>query len=213
MAKSKFLIIIVFLFIVLVNVSYRFASARETERELGNSKLRNAAKVIIPSDVSMDELKKIKKITLLITSTSQLFGQTASDLLAVKLREEKFEVTEESKVSEETIKQISKIEKEMQADKEKQPEGILNIVKIGQKLGLDAVFIGAIFEGKSQISFVSDKPPRLMEKIVVSTFYLQVVAIQSEKVVVSIILEYDKGENIYNAIDTMTSIIRDEMRK
>lgn len=206
MAKSKFLIIIVFLFTVLVNVSYQFASAREMEKEFSNSKLRDFAKVIVPLGVSKEELKKIKKIAVLISSPSQLFGETATDLLAVKLRDH-FEVTEQTKVSETTWEEIQNFEKQAEVQK----QGILDVIKIGKKLGLDAVFVGTIFEGRREISFNRDNPPRLMEKIVVSTFYLQVVDIQSEKVVVAIILEYDKGENIYNAVDTMTSIIRDEM--
>jgi len=51
-----------------------------------------------------------------------------------------------------------------------------------------------------------------MEKIVVSTFYLQVIDVQTEKVVLAIILEYDKGENVANVIDIMTKIIIDEIK-
>lgn len=212
MIKQKnFLMMAVLLALSLIYLLYQNAYAGETERDLGNSKLRNIAKVIIPSDVSKENLKKVKKIAVLVSSPSQLFGETVADLLSIKLRD-LFEVAEQTKVSEATWEEIRNFEKQGEKNKEKQQEEILNIIKIGEKLGLNAVFVGTVFEGRRQINFTEEKPPRGMEQIVVSTFYLQIVDVLTEKVMLSIILEYDKGENIINAVDIMTKIIKEEMK-
>ena len=42
--------------------------------------------------------------------------------------------------------------------------------------------------------------------------YLQVINIRSEKVVLSIVLEYDMGEALVNAIDAMTKYIKEEIK-
>jgi len=72
--------------------------------------------------------------------------------------------------------------------------------------------MGTIFEGRRQIGFSEDKTPLSMEKIVVSTFYLQLIDIKTEKVILAVILDYDKGESIINAIDMMTKIINEEIK-
>jgi hypothetical protein len=87
-----------------------------------------------------------------------------------------------------------------------------DVVEIGRKLGLDAAFVGTVFEGKQQFNLTKEKPPRVMEKIVVSTFYLQVIDIKTEQIVLSIMLEYDKGENLTNAVDTLTKLLMDELK-
>ncbi len=188
----------------------RDAFGSESETDLPDSKPRNIARIIKPPDVSKKDLRKIKRTAVLITSTSELFGQVAEDLLAAKLRDANFEVVERTKVSEVTVEELNRIRKQAEADKETQQDVILNVIKIAQKLGLDAVIAGTLFEGRRQTTFPEDKPPRFMDKIVVSTFYLQVIDARTEKVVLSVILEYDKGETVVNAVDVICRIIKEE---
>lgn len=211
MVKYKIFGAIIAQFIILLYLFGHGVLASEYEKDIGDFKPKNIAKVIRPSDVSKIDLKKIKKIAVLVTSTSPLFGQVAEDLLAVKLSDMNLEVVERTKVSEVTVKELGRIEKQMEMEKGKQQEEILNIIKIGKSLDLNAVIVGTLFEGRRQISFSEENPPRLMDKIVVSTFHLQIIDTQTEKVMLSVILEYDKGENIINAVDTMTKIIKDEI--
>ncbi len=87
-----------------------------------------------------------------------------------------------------------------------------DVVEIGRKLGLDAAFVGTIFEGKEQISLSDEKPPRVLEKIMVSTFYLQVIDIKTEQIVLSVMLEYDKGGSLTDAVDAMTKLVKGELK-
>lgn len=231
MDKRKIFLCIVALFIALVHSFHRDIIAGETEKDLGNSERKNKVKVIVPSDVSKEDLKKIKKIAVSVTSTSPLFGGAAEDLLAVKLRDNGFDVVEKSKVSELTLqelrskelrelekqldleKQLEKGKLELEKESEKSQKEMLTMTDIGKKLGLDAVMMGTLFEGRRQDSFIhSKKEQTTMEKIVVSTFYLQVINIRSEKVVIAIILEYDMGEDLINAIDIMIKYIKEEIK-
>ena len=207
MKKPAFLVITT-LSLVLIFLLNQSTSAVESERDLGASKPRNIAKVIKPPDVSKSDTRKVRKITVLITSTSPLFGQTAEDYLAVKLQDAGFDVVEGTKISEATIAELNRVEKQ----EGKQPEEILDVIKIGEKLGLDAVFVGTLFEGRRQMSFPEEKPPQVMDKMVVSTFYLQAVDVRTRKVMLSLILEYDRGEDIPNAIDAAVKIIKEEMK-
>jgi hypothetical protein len=254
MDKNKvFLHILALLVLLLFSQVVVFAD--EYEKDLGVSKPKNIAKIVRPSDVPTADLKKIKKVAVLLTSTLPLFGEVAEYQLIIKLRDMGFDVTERSKLSDLTQKELMKeevsglqeelkiseqqieLEKKLEKEDEKLKEvkrlqnrakqiverlekildspqkEILNIVEIGKKLNLDTAIVGTLFEGKRQISFPDDKPPSAMEKIVVSTFYLQMIDIKTEKVVLAIMLEYDKGESITSAIDTVTEIIKDERKR
>jgi hypothetical protein len=186
--------------------------AAESKRDLGISELKNKVKVVCPPDVSKTNVKKIRKVTVLITSPAPLFGQTAEDLLAIKLRDIGFDVTERTEVSEATIKELNKYEKQAEKSEEKQQEEILDVIKIGKKLGLDAVLIGTLLDGRCQLNFPKENQPRVIEKIVVSTFHIQIIDVQAGKSVLSIILECDMGENITNAIDAMAKTIKEEIK-
>jgi len=225
----------------------------EDESDLGVSKPKNIAKVIQPSDVKKADLKKIKKVAVLMSSTLPLFGQAAEDQLAIKMRDGGYDMTPRTKLSDVTQKELLKEDvKRLQAelaaykeqvDLEKQLEKVpdalkdlrrlekrmdqinaqlekattapqkdsTSVVEVAKGLGLDALLLGTIFEGKRQIGFPNEKPPVSMEKIVVSTFHLQVVDVKAERVVLSIMLEYDQGENLTNTIDTMAKLLKDEM--
>lgn len=238
MLKHKIFLSIFVFFFLSVCCSQNIVAA-ESEKNLGDSKLGNIAKIIKPADVSTSDFKKIRKVAVLITSTLPLFGGVAEDQLAIKLRDKGFDVIESSKVSEATQKELireelknleTRLDLERQLGKpgeksidqkitEKQIEQLKEastkkgiLLEIGKKLGLDAAIIGTLFEGRRQIGFSDDNPPLSMEKIVVSTFYLQVIDIKTEKVILSVILEYDKGESITKAIDTMTEKIIEEMK-
>jgi len=102
---------------------------------------------------------------------------------------------------------LAQIEK-MKAEPQKESTSIPEVAK---SLGLDAVLVGTLFEGKRQISFPDQKPPVSIEKIVVATFHLQVIDARTEKVLLSIMLEYDQGENVTNATDAMAKILKDKM--
>lgn len=212
LSKCKVLLVIIAQFIALTSFFQQSTPAKEYEENIGESKPRNIAKIIRPSDVSDVDLKKIKKITVLVSSTSPLFGQVAEDLLAIKLRDKNLEVAAQTKVTELTAKELNRIKNQAGKEGEERQEEILDVVSLGRKLGSDAVFVGTLFEGRRQFSFPEGKPPTLMEKIVVSTFYLQVVDMRTEKVTLAVILEYDKGENITNAVDTMTKLIINEIK-
>lgn len=215
-------------------------SAKESEKNLGDPEFKNKVKIIKPDDVS---LRTMRKMAVLINSTSPLFGEVAEDQLSIKLRDNGYDIIERSKISELTQRELMKeelnrlqeqLELEKQLDKagEKTKElGILenkidqlrrtwdtsqkealNILAIGKKLGLDAVIMGTVFEGRRQIGFNQNNPPMSIEKLVVSTFHLQVIDVQTGKVALAIILEYDKGENITNAVDVMTKNIIENIK-
>lgn len=198
--------------LVLITPSCKDVSAAESERDLGVSESRNVARIVRPPDVSKANIKKIRKITALVTSPAPLFGQVAEDLLAIKLRDMGFDVAERTKVSEATIKELNKFEKQTEKPEEKQQEEILDVIKIGEKLGLDAVLVGTLFDGRCQLNFSKEKTPRVVEKIAVSTFHLQIIDVRIGKAIISIILEYDMGENITNAVDAMVKIIKEEIK-
>ena len=231
---SCFLLPLALVFCLVPNVT-----ASESEKNLGDPELKNKVKVIKPSDVSP---KVIRKIAVLITSTSPLFGGVAEDQLSIKLRDKGYNVLERSKFSELTQRELMKeelnrlqeqldLEKQLDKAGEKTKElsilenkidqlrktwdtsqrDALNIIDIAKKLGLDAVFMGTVFEGRRQIGFSQDNPPISIDKLVVATFHLQVIDIQTGKVILAIMLEYDKGENMANAIDVMTKIIKEEI--
>lgn len=253
MFKNK---IYLYIFALLISISclHVVTSASEQEKDLGVSKSKNIAKIIKPSDVANVDLKQMKKVAVLITSTLPLFGEVAEDQLMIKLRDMGLDVIQRSKITDLTQKELMReevrtleeelkiykeqLEFEKQLEKEdesirglkrleKQAEQIaaqiermkessqkenLNIVEIGQKLGLDTAIVGTLFEGKRQISFSEDKSPSAMEKIVVSTFYLQIIDIKSDKVILAMMLEYDKGESVMNAVDAVTNIIKEERK-
>jgi hypothetical protein len=233
--------------------SHPTAHSSEEERDLGVSKPKNTVKVILPSDVKKADLKKMKKATVLMSSTMPLFGQVAEDQLAIKLRDAGYDMTARTKLSDMTQKEllkedVARLQAELKAYKEqldlekqleKEPEGMkdlrriekrmdqilaqlekvgatpqkesASIIEVARNLGLDALLLGTIFEGKRQIGFPDNKPPVSMEKIVVSTFHLQVVDVKTEKIMLSIMLEYDEGQNLTNTIDTMAKMLNDEM--
>ena len=89
--------------------------AKEYEKDLGVSKLRNTAKIVNLSDLTKVDIGKIKKVALLITSTSPLFGGIAEDQLSVKLRDKGFELVEQSKISELTLKEGKGVRKTQRA--------------------------------------------------------------------------------------------------
>ncbi len=232
--------------------------ASEVDKDLGISKPRNIAKIIKPSDSPGVNLKKVKKVAVLLTSTLPLFGEVAEDQLAIRMRDAGLDVTRRSRLLDasqqelmkeqikalqdelSTYKQQLKQQVELEKQLEKEQENLkelrrleqrtdqllqqvqesqqstqkdsFDVVEIGRKLGLDAAFVGTIFEAKQQISLSDEKPPRVLEQIVVSTFCLQVIDIKSEQIVLSIMLEYEKGESLTDAVDTMTKFIKDELK-
>jgi len=99
MVKRKIILLILFLLLLAVGFSEDVFAA-ESEKNLGDSEFRNIAKIIKPSDVSKDDLRKIRKVAVIVTSTLPLFGGVAEDQLAIKLRDKGFDVIESSKVSE-----------------------------------------------------------------------------------------------------------------
>ena len=225
---------------------------------MGVSKPRNVAKIIKPSDSRQADLKKVKKVALLLTSTLPLFGEVAEDQLAIKMRDAGLGVTRRAKLLElsqqelmreqiktlqdelnaykqqltqqlelekqlekenENLKELRRLEQrtdqmlqQIQQTQQSRQTDSFDVVEIGRKLGLDAAIVGTIFEGKQQISLSDEKPPRVLEKIVVSTFYLQVIDLKTEQIALSILLEYDKGENLLNAVDTMTKFLKSELK-
>ena len=83
---------------------------------------------------------------------------------------------------------------------------------MAKELGLDAVLIGTLLEGKRQASFPNDNPPRIVDKIIVTTFHIKVVDAKTSSVVLTILLEYDKGEDVSNAVDTMVDFLESETK-
>jgi len=257
MVKQKVLLFISVLLMVSF-ASYGVVFASESNKDLKVSPPQNKAKIIKPSDSSGVNLKSIKKVAVLLTSTLPLFGEVAEDQLAIKMRNEGFNVTRRSRLLDlsqqelmreqikalqnelntykQQLKQQLELEKQLENEQENLKElrrleqrtdqilqqiqqtqrgaqtGSFDVVEIGRKLGLDAAFVGTIFEGKQQFNLSKEKPPRVMEKIVVSTFYIQVIDIKTEQIVLSIMLEYDKGESLLNAVDTMTRLMKEELK-
>jgi hypothetical protein len=215
--------------------------AEEVERTLSDFELKSSIKIICPPDVSKSQLNKIKKIGVLVKSTSPLFGEVAEDQLAIKLRDKGFDVMEQSKISElalneakkrelqkirelleiekqlekvdEKLKEFKRLEKQLEEVGDKPQKEVLNIIDVGKTIGLDAVIIGNLFEGRRQLSFAKAKPPRIVEKMVVSTFFLKVIDIETEKVVLTLLIEYSEGENIKKAIDTMANYFLETIRE
>ena len=239
MVKHKiFLSTFVFFFLSACCSQNIFAS--ESEKNLGVSELKNKVKIIKPDDVS---IRKMQKVALSIASTSPLFGAVAEAHLAVKLRDNGFNIVEGSKINElaqrelrkkeldalqeqlelekqlgmekERSKQITVIEKQIEQlrkEGDNSKRNLPNIMDIARQMGLDAMITGTIFEGRRQISFSENEIPTSMEKLIVATFHLQVVDVQTGKVVLAIIVEYDKGENIMNAVDSMTDYLKQEIK-
>jgi len=232
--------LITFIVLIFVICFVRDLSAKESEKNLGEPEFKNKVKIIKPDDVSS---RTMRKMAVLITSTSPLFGGVAEDQLSIKLRDNGYDIIERSKISELTQRELMKEElnrlqeqldlaKQLDKAGERTKElSILenkidqlrknwdtsqkeapNILDIGKKLGLDAVIMGTVFEGRRQIGFNQDNPPMSIEKLVVSTFHLQVIDVQTGKVILAVILEYDRGENITNAIDVITDIIKKEIK-
>jgi hypothetical protein len=185
--------------------------AAEKESDLGTTTLKNYAKVIRPPDVSKAELTRIKKVAVLCTSTLPIFGQVAGEYLTMKLRDLEYTVVEQSKVSETTVRELGKLDKQAGASGPK-PDEIVDIIKIGKQLGLDAVVVGTVFEGRRQSSFQDESPARWMEKTVVATMHVQFLDIKADKVLLSVMLEYDKGESLTGAIDTLAKVLKDEAK-
>jgi hypothetical protein len=256
MFKNRTFIQIVFLFTSLLLSTAVIAS--ESEKDLGISKPKNMAKIIKPSDSRGLSLKKVNKVTVLLTSTLPLFGEVAEDQLAIRMRDAGLNIIRRSKlldvsqqelmkkqikalqdelnIYKEQLKQQLELEKQLEKEQEslkdlkrleQRTDQVLqqiqeiqrntqresfDVVEIGRKLGLDMAFVGTIFEGKQQISFTNEKPLRVMESIGVSAFHLKVIDIKTEQIALSIMLEYDKGENLTNAVDTMTKFIKDELK-
>ncbi len=208
--KKLLILPVSFLIVISLFFSQHKVIAGETKKKIKDAKPANVAKIIKPEKAF--DLKKINKISVLVNSTSMQFAQTTEDYLTIKLRDNGFEVVKKDLVSETTMKELSKLQQQQEEKKDKENVETLNIINIGKKLGLDAVIIGSVFEGRWVHSFTKDNPPKSMEKIVVSTFYLQVVDIKTEDVVLAIVLEYDKGENLVNAVDTIVEQIVKELK-
>lgn len=215
--------------------------AAEYEKDLGNSKLSNKVRVAYV-DVSEIDLKKIKKVAVLVTSAS-LFGGVAEEQLTLDLKNNGFTVVDRAKVSElmrkEAFKEeLKNLEEQLELEKqwgkedskirdqrilEKRIEqlkqgkantekDILSLIDIGKMLGLDAVFAGTLFEGRRQIAFNEDNKPLSMDKPVVSTFHLQIIDIKTGSVIAIIMAEYDKGESITDSVRVMTQYIKEIIR-
>ena len=240
--------------LALLFLSHTVVLAVEDEKSLGVSKPENKAKIIRPSDVSKADIKNIKNVAVLVSSTLPLFGEVAENFLIIKLKNMGFNVTQRSKLSDMTQKELMKgdinnlqeelklykqqieLEKKLENEEEslrgiKRLENQVNLVmeqlkklmespqketldviEIGRKLNLDAAIICTLFEGKRQLNFPKDKPPTTMETIVVSTFYLQMIDVKTERILLSIMLQYDKGGNLVDAVDALTKFIQEERK-
>lgn len=226
---------------MLVACSHLLAWSAEYEKDLGDSKLSNKVRVAY-SDAAERDLKKIRKVAVLLNSTS-LLGGIAEDQLTLALRENGFTVVDRSKVSDlmrkeafkEDLKRMEELlELEKQSGKEDSnlrdqkilekrieqlrkgkdnaERDITSLSDIGKLLGLDAVFTGTLFEGRRQIAFNEDKKPLSMDKPVVSTFHLQIIDIKTASVIAIIMAEYDKGESITDSVRVMTQYIKEITR-
>lgn len=102
-------------------------------------------------------------------------------------------------------KKLSKIEDNSRSE-------ITDFLYVGKKLGLDAIIIGTIFDGRRQTSFVKQNPPTVVEKVIVSTFFLKLIDPKTGKILLTIILEYVKGEDIKNAVDTVSKYLIGSIR-
>jgi len=205
-------VFILLLLVMFQSVSFApITSASEHEKTLGNPILRNTLKVIKPTDVSTD-LKGMKRIAILISSTSPLLGQAAEDLCMMKLRDRGLSVVDRAKLTKATLTEYKSMEKNTGAQGDKNAERYFDEVRVGKQLGLNGIFYGTLFEGRRMNSIPDANPPVSIEKTVVSTFHLQLMDIQSEQIVLSILLEYDMGENLSNSVDTMIKAVKEEIK-
>jgi len=115
------------------------------------------------------------------------------------------EQTKEKKRLELIEKQLAEAENELRKEMQ-------DTVDVAKELALDAVLIGTILEGKRQVSFPNENPPRIVDKVIVSTFHVKVVDAKTSNVVLTILLEYNKGEDISSAVDTMIDFLMIEMK-
>lgn len=212
MLKYKILSMLLALSVISIIFLKKDALAVESESDLGDMKYRNIAKVIRPYDAPKD-LRNIRKIAVLLTGTSPLFGQSVRDLLTIKLKDIGLETIEQTKLFEASAQELSRLEQQAQQAQGSHEGKILSAIEIGRKLGIDGIIAGSIFEGRRQISFTKDNPPQSIENIVVSMFYLQLIDTRTEKVILTVVLEYDKGASIVNAVDTMTKMLKEEMKR
>lgn len=230
-------ILLTFTLCILVVCSVQPALSTEYEKDLGSSKLSNKVRVAY-LDASERDLKNIKKVAVLVTSTS-LLGGVAEDQLTLDLKNNGFTVVDRLKVSElmrkeafkEDLKKLEELlelerqlekedsklrdqrllEKRIEQLKQGKPNierDIISLIDIGKLLGLDAVFAGTLFEGRRQIAFNEDNKPLSMDKPVVSTFHLQIIDIKTGSVIAVIMAEYDKGESITDSVSVMTQYIK-----
>lgn len=196
-----------------VFVCDRSVFASESSIVLAEPKAENIAKIIRPPDVPATDVRQIRRLAVSINSPSLLFAQLVTDLLSVKLRDAQFDVIEQTKVSEAAVKELSRLEAQVKKEGEDKKDELLSMLKLGKQLRLDAVLVGVAYEARRQMAFSDDKPPQSIERVVVSTFYVQLVEMKSEKTAIALILEYDKGMNIKNAVDQLNDILLKEMRK
>jgi hypothetical protein len=159
-------------------------------------------------DVGQQELMK-EQIKALQDELNIYKQQLQQQLELEKQLEQERESLKELKRLEQRTDQILQ---QIQQTQQSMQQSSFDVVEIGRKLGLDVAFVGTIFEGKRQINLTSEKPPRVIESIGVSAFHVQVIDIKTEQIVLSITLEYEKGQNLTNAVDTMTKFLKDELK-
>lgn len=212
-------------FLIMMYASRGFALGREETKDLGEPDYRSTGRIIRPPDVTDAEMARINRIAVVVISTAPELGQIAGDLLAVKLRELKFEVPEGTQFTEAGQKQLTKNEThtqspdpqdpdtEMPGDKKAdlQPE-VPSMLKIARGMGLHGIVAGTLIAANRQVSYSGDKPT-VINEMVVSTFFFQLFDVQSEKVLLAGILEFPKGEGVIRTVDLTAEALKQDTKK
>jgi len=150
------------------------------------------------------ELSKISDLTLREARKKEL--ERLKEQLEIEKQLD--QVGEQSKEQ----KRLELLEKQLEEAANELRKEVRDTVDVAKELGLDAVLIGTLLEGKRQASFPNDNPPRIVDKIIVTTFHIKVVDAKTSSVVLTILLEYDKGEDVSNAVDTMVDFLESETK-
>ena len=87
-----------------------------------------------------------------------------------------------------------------------------DVVQIGKDSGLDAVITGTLFESRIQLGFVKDYPVRSVDKVGAASLHLQVVHMSSGKVPLTIIMRFERGEELEKAIDLACQYLVEYLR-
>jgi len=138
-------------------------------------------------------------------SVAEAMREVLKEQQKTDLREQLNRLKEVKKMGEDATP-VDLLEKRLQFDLQdlsqagREENGFGDMIEVGKKLALDAIVVGSIFEARLQFSFPYEEPPHAVDILGVSSLYVQVIHVGTERPVLGLSFDYMKGESLPRAM-------------